>query len=98
MPNAPARVKGRLLEEAALLLVVAELPEAVPVLEPLLEGGEHKDQGEAQETYAVVREAGLLEIPVADAPVAVDVKTGVEVSVTPYIEGIGQRNRYKFSE
>ena len=32
MPSAPARVKERLLEEAALV-VVAELPEAVPVLE-----------------------------------------------------------------
>lgn len=41
MPSAPATVRERLLEEAALF-VVAELPEAVPVLEPLLEGGEHK--------------------------------------------------------
>ena len=41
MPSAPATVRERLLEEVALF-VVAELPEAVPVLEPLLEGGEHK--------------------------------------------------------
>lgn len=41
MPSAPATVRERLLEEAALF-VVAELPEAVPVLEPLLEGREHK--------------------------------------------------------
>ena len=42
--------------------------------------------------------AGLLEFPVADAPAAVDVRTGVEVSVTPYIEGIGQRKPYEISE
>ena len=45
MPSAPATVRERLLEEAALF-VVAELPEAVPVLEPLLEGGEHKGSEE----------------------------------------------------
>ena len=87
MPGAPARVRERLLEEAALV-VVAELPEAVPVLEPLLEGGERKNQGNAQETYAEVIVAELLEPPVADAPAAVDVRTGVEVSATPDIEGI----------
>ena len=87
MPSAPARVRERLMEEAALV-VVAELPEAVPVLEPLLEGGERKNQGNAQETYAEVIVAELLEPPVADAPAVVDVRVGVEVSVTPYIEGI----------
>jgi hypothetical protein len=88
MPSAPATVRERVLEETALF-VVAELPEAVPVLELLLEGGEHKDRRKTQETYAEVIVAELLDPPVADAPAAVDVRTGVEVSVTPYIEGIG---------
>jgi len=66
MPSAPATVRERVLEETALF-VVAELPEAVPVLELLAE----------------VIVAELLDPPVADAPAAVDVRTGVEVSVTP---------------
>ena len=40
MPSTPARVREWLLEEAALV-AVAELAEAVPVLEPLLGSGEH---------------------------------------------------------